>query len=108
MSRILNQLRAALYAAKDLNERLSFDGYCVLDNAIDEASLKEIRDEVIFLDDCCVLEPSPSKLQGINGEQIILEKPGVREFSLILRSEKVAGDCFDMVPHLRCEPHGAV
>jgi hypothetical protein len=101
MSRLVDQLKEALSRVSDLNSQLSSHGYCVIDDAFDANSIQEIQDEVTMLDECCKLESSPNILQGKDGEELVLTKPGIQEWSLVLRRVKVAGDAtMAMVPRL--------
>jgi Rps23 Pro-64 3,4-dihydroxylase Tpa1-like proline 4-hydroxylase len=99
---LLFQLRESLIRSKNLNSELLSQGYCVIDNIFENSILQEIQDEIVMLDECCKLESSPNSLQGKDGEELILTKPGIYEWSLVLRSERVAGEgTMEMVPRIQ-------
>ena len=99
---MLDQLQKSLNSVSDLDSHLLSRGYCIVEDVFDHEILLEIRDEIILLDECCKLESSPNSLQGREGEELILTKPGIFEWSLVLRSEKVAGEgTMSMVPRLK-------
>ncbi len=99
---LLLQLRKSLARSKNLNYELLTQGYCVIDNVFDVSILQEIQDEIVLLDECCKLESSPNSLQGKDGEDLILTKPGIYEWSLVLRKERVAGEgTMAMVPRIQ-------
>ena len=89
-------------ASTSLNQELSLRGFCVMDGCFSREVLLAMQEEVVFLDDCHVLEPSPNSLQGLDGETFSLVKPHISERSLVLRGELAVGTAtLGMVPHLK-------